>query len=141
MSPRVWVYNTLLNHAPLQALIGDRVFLKNTMSSSREDYPYIVYKLGYNANENFSEQLQISRQFLQIFIHDFADYETASYDKIDEVIQVLKNLFFQASSPADGVIAVSYVETSQDLDDQTLSTTMKYIRFIMTVKEVSDDGS
>jgi len=111
------------------------------MSSSREDYPYIVYKLGHNANENFSEQLQISRQFLQIFIHDFADYETASYDKIDEVIQVLKNLFFQASSPADGVIAVSYVETSQDLDDQTLSTTMKYIRFTMTVKEVSDDGS
>lgn len=135
MTARSWVYNMMLNHAPLQALVGDRIFAKKTMTSSREEHPYIVYKLGYNANENLAEDQLVTRQFLQIFVHDFADYESGTYDRVDEVLTILKDLFFQQNSPADGVIAIQYIETSQDLDDQTLSTMLKYARFVIIVKE------
>lgn len=135
MTARSWVYDMMLNHAPLQALVGDRIFAKKTMTSSREEHPYIVYKLGYNANENLAEDQLVTRQFLQIFVHDFADYESGTYDRVDEVLTILKDLFFQQNSPADGVIAIQYIETSQDLDDQTLSTMLKYARFVIIVKE------
>lgn len=135
MTARSWVYDMMLNHAPLQALVGDRIFAKKTMTSSREEHPYIVYKLGYNANENLAEDQLVTRQFLQIFVHDFADYESGTYDRVDEVLTILKDLFFQQDSPADGVISIQYIETSQDLDDQTLSTMLKYARFVIIVKE------
>jgi hypothetical protein len=125
----------MMNHAPLQALVGDRIFAKKTMTSSREEHPYIVYKLGHNTSENLAEDQLVTRQFLQIFVHDFADYETGTYDRVDEVLSILKDLFFQQSSSADGVIAIQYLETSQDLDDQTLSTMLKYARFVLIIKE------
>ena len=135
MTARSWVYTMMMNHAPLQALVGDRIFAKKTMTSSREEHPYIVYKLGHNTSENLAEDQLVTRQFLQIFVHDFADYETGTYDRVDEVLSILKDLFFQQSSPADGVIAIQYLETSQDLDDQTLSTMLKYARFVLIIKE------
>ena len=135
MTARTWVYGMMMNHAPLQAVVGNRIFAKKTMTSSREEHPYIVYKLGHNTSENLAEDQLVTRQFLQIFVHDFADYETGTYDRIDEVLGILKDLFFQQSSPADGVIAIQYLETSQDLDDQTLSTMLKYARFVLIIKE------
>ena len=135
MTARTWVYGMMMNHAPLQAIVGNRIFAKKTMTSSREQHPYIVYKLGYNANENLAEDQLVTRQFIQIFVHDFADYESGSYDRVDEVLAVVKDLFFEQSSPADGVISIQYIETSQDLDDQTLSTMLKYARFVAIVKE------
>jgi len=135
MTARTWVYGMMMNHAPLQAIVGNRIFAKKTMTSSREEHPYIVYKLGHNTSENLAEDQLVTRQFLQIFVHDFADYETGTYDRVDEVLSILKDLFFQQSSPADGVIAIQYLETSQDLDDQTLSTMLKYARFVLIIKE------
>ena len=135
MTARTWVYGIMMNHAPLQAIVGNRIFAKKTMTSSREEHPYIVYKLGHNTSENLAEDQLVTRQFLQIFVHDFADYETGTYDRVDEVLSILKDLFFQQSSSADGVIAIQYLETSQDLDDQTLSTMLKYARFVLIIKE------
>lgn len=135
MTARTWVYGMMMNHAPLQAIVGNRIFAKKTMTSSREEHPYIVYKLGHNTSENLAEDQLVTRQFLQIFVHDFADYETGTYDRVDEVLSILKDLFFQQSSSADGVIAIQYLETSQDLDDQTLSTMLKYARFVLIIKE------
>jgi len=135
MTARTWVYGMMMNHAPLQAIVGNRIFAKKTMTSSREEHPYIVYKLGHNTSENLAEDQLVTRQFLQIFVHDFADYETGTYDRVDEVLGILKDLFFQQSSSADGVIAIQYLETSQDLDDQTLSTMLKYARFVLIIKE------
>ena len=130
MSFRTWVYSQLTKpNTPLEALIGDRVFAKKSMTSGVEDTPFIVFKLGYNASEGISETLTAQRQFLQIFVHDYADETSGDYLKIDSIIQELKKLFQNASSPDDGVLSVWYLETSQDLGDDTLSTVMKYIRF------------
>lgn len=135
MTARHFVYRTLTTYPALIDLIrtlpdGEpRVFAKKSMTSLVEDCPYLVYKLGYNASEDLSEERNPERQFIQIFVHDFQDAETADYEKIDEVIEELKKAFVNASSPEDGIMSVRYLETSQDLNDDTLNTVMKYVRF------------
>jgi hypothetical protein len=139
MTARTWTYKRLTTFPGLIALIGaddPRVFAKKSMTSSIELHPYIVYKLGNNTGEDLAEDQDVSRQFLQIFVHDYADGEVADYTKIDAVIKQIKLAFKLQSSPADGVIAANYLETSQDLNDETLNTVMKYIRLQLIVKDM-----
>ena len=130
MTVRTWLYNELSRpNTGLYSLIEGRAFAKKSMTSGVEKYPFLVFKLGYNANENLSETLDVSRQYLQIFVHDYADEETGDYLRIDHIITELKKLLHNASSPENGILNISYLETSQDLSDDTLSTVMKYVRF------------
>lgn len=138
MTKRTWVYERLTTFTPLTDLIGDaepRVFAKKSMTSAIEDCPYLVYKLGYSAAEELSEDTDAGRQFIQIWVHDFADEHVGDYLKIDEVIRQIKAAFYLQTSPADGIIAVRYLETSQDLNDETLNTVFKYVRFQLVTTE------
>lgn len=135
MTARTWVYGRLTGYEPLVALVGDRVFAKKSMTSSRENHPFVVYKLGNNTNEDLAEDQDVSRQYLQIFVHDFEDQDTADYMKIDQVLKEIKAALRLGSSAEDGVITCQYLETSQDLNDETLNTVMKYIRFQLITKE------
>jgi len=132
MTVRTWIYGQLIT---LDELVGDRVFAKKTMTSSIEQHPYIVYSLGYNANEDLAEDTDVTRQFIQVFVHDFNDGDNADYMRIDQVIHAIKQVFHLKNSAEDGVIAIQYVETSQDLNDETLNTVFKYARFQLTTKE------
>ena len=136
MTVRTWVYSRLATPAGMVALISDRVFAKKSMTSSIELHPYVVYKLGSNTDEGLSENEQLSRQFLQIFVHDYSDGEVADYIRIDLVIDQIKQSFYRASSKSDGVISTQYLETSQDLNDETLNTVMKYIRIQLITKDI-----
>lgn len=136
MSLRTWLYGKLTNAAEgaeLQGWIQSRVFAKKSMKSSIEDHPYLIYKLGNATNEDLSEVSTAHRQYFQIYVHDYADMENADYMRIDAVIVALKELLHLASSAADNVIEVRYLETSQDLDDITLGTIFKYVRFVAVV--------
>lgn len=130
MSVRTWLYNLLTSTPALQVLVEDRVFAKRTMTSSVESTPYIVYKLGQDTDEQLSEESSAHRQYFQIWVHDYSDLESADYMVIDEVLEVLKVLLKNASSPADRVLSVQVLETSQDLNDETLGTVFKYLRCI-----------
>lgn len=139
MTKRTWLYNQMAEFPGLAALIGEdnpRIFAKKSMTSSIELHPFIVYKLGYNASEELSETKEVDRQFVQIFVHDFSDGDTADYMRIDEVIIQLRKALLLGSSPEDGVIAIKYLETSQDFNDETLNTVMKYVRFQMITEEI-----
>src|SRR5690606_8670914 len=133
-----WVYGRLTSFQPLVNLIGGsdpRVFAKKSMTSAIEAHPYIVYKLGYNADENLSEDTDISRQFIQIWVHDYSDNETADYDRIDAVLTQVKAAFRLQDSSEHGIISARWIETSQDLNDETLDTVFKYARFQLITKE------
>lgn len=132
MSARTWLYGRLTSPGAIRHISG-RVFAKKSMTSSVETTPFIVYKLGNNTNEALAETVDASRQFLQIFIHDFSDNENADYMKIDDIVEDIKTLLQNASSPADRVITVQYLETSQDLNDETMGTVMKYVRLQMII--------
>lgn len=132
MTARTWLYNQLAE----VPLVGGRVFAKKSMTSSIEQHPYLVYKMAFSTNENISEDELVSRQFVQVFVHDYSDGEVADYMRIDEVIAQVKQALHLGKSAEDGVIATRYLETSQDLNDETLNTVMKYIRFQLITKEI-----
>lgn len=140
MTIRAWLYGKL-STSPIAEKIGGldqpRVFAKKTMTSSIELHPYVVYKLGYNANEAIAEDVLVERQFLQIWVHDYSDGESGDYELIDLVIEEIKQVLHNATSKEHGVILCTYLETSQDLSDETLNTVMKYIRFQVETKETS----
>lgn len=140
-TPRVWLYEGLTS-AGLASLLGGanpRVFAKKTMTSNQEDHPFAVYKLGFSANEDIAEVMpdgrDVYRQFVQIWVHDYHDTDTGDYMLIDEILKLIKQTFHGQSSAAHGVISCKYIETSQDLNDETLNTLVKYARLQLEVKE------
>ena len=137
MSIRTWLYATLTdpNDALGRSLIADRVFPKKSMKSAVEEHPYIVYKLGNKTDEGLAEESSAHRQYIQIWVHDYSDTDVADYNQIDSVLSWLKGLLDNAGSPADHVLMVQYLETSQDLNDETLSTVFKYMRFVAILGE------
>lgn len=145
MTIRTWVYGQLTSTPSLAALIGDtnpRVFAKKSMTSSVEDTPFIVYKLGNSMNLDLAEEINpdggfemVSNHYLQVWVHDYSDAETASYTRIDEVAREVKKALHNGTSPADGLINCKFLEISQDFNDETLNTVMRYLRFYLTIKE------
>jgi hypothetical protein len=110
------------------------------MTSAIELHPYLVFKLGFSANELLAEEMpdnkDVYRQFLQIWVHDYTDGEVGDYTRIDNVIEQIKDAFRNQSSAEEGVIHCKYLETSQDLNDDTLNTVFKYARLQLTTKEI-----
>lgn len=136
MSIRTWVYQTLSSTVdPLPHEANTRVFAKKSMTSAIEDTPYIVYKMGHNSDSQISESLNAGKQFIQIFVHDFSDGEVGDYLRIDEVLAAIKKKLQLGGSAEEGVIVCQFMETSQDLNDETLNTVMRYMRFWAAYKE------
>lgn len=129
MSFRTWLFSTLTTTPAITNYVGTRVFPKKSMKSSVEAHPFIVFKLGVNANEDLSETNQSNRQYFQIFVHDHADGETGDYLKIDDILKAIKETLVNAASASDELISIIYLETSQDFEDETLNTVYKYMRF------------
>jgi len=134
---RTWVYSKLSSD-PIASEVGGvenpRVFAKKSMTSSIEEHPFIVYKLGNNTDDAFSEDVEVETQYIQIWVHDFTDEKSGDYMQIDRILGIIKSQFDKAVSPDDGVIRCIYLETSQDLDDNTLNTIFKYLRLAVKVK-------
>lgn len=134
MTARTFIYSKLVS--PLVAdhvggIENPRVFAKKTMTSADEEHPFIVYKLGVDSSENMSEDTEISRQYIQVWVHDVDSDDHADYMRIDTIIADIKKAFFLASSADDGIWTISFIETSQDFNDATLNTLFKYARFYM----------
>jgi len=132
MTARTWLYQQIVDGVPL---VEGRVFAKKSMTSSIEEHPYIVYKLGYSTGDGLSETVDPNRQFVQIFIHDYSDGEVADYIRIDSTIIQLRAALKLKSSAPEGIISTTYLETSQDLNDETLNTVMKYVRYQLVTEE------
>jgi len=131
MTFREWLYARLTDPTAtdLRALVGDRVFAKKSMTSSSEDHPFLVYKLGNDTSEGLSEGNSPHRQFFTIYVHDESNENGGDYTKVDAIVKLLKELLKNANAPAADLMYIVYLETSQDLDDASLNTVFKYIRF------------
>lgn len=140
MTARVFVYQSMATDPDIVALVGGlenpRIFAKKSMTSSIEEHPYIVYKLGYSTDTLITgeDEEVVENQFVQIWVHDYTDEKSGDYTKIDTIIGLLKKRFHNAYSVADGVFGMDYLETSQDLNDETLNTVFKYARFQLKKK-------
>ena len=71
-------------------------------------------------------------------MHDYHDGDSADYMLIDKVLAEVKAALVGQQSGDDLVWNIEWLETSQDLNDDTLNTVFRYARFQM-VK--ADDSS
>lgn len=136
---RAWIYDTLIASTDLQAELGGVEGIKTRVMPRRSqestppevDKPFIIFGLGNDTNELLTDSTAddedgfAHRQFWQIWVHD----EDSSYVLIDDLVEVVKNLFLGASSPAHKVLTTRWLETSQEFNNQTYGTNFRYIRF------------
>jgi len=126
MSTRRFVYETLGNYVPLQALVADRIYQGESLDKSTQVKPFIVYRMGNDTDMNFAEADKFPhQQFFLIYAHD----EPADYSKVDDILNACIQAFRLANSVPYGITATRYLETSRDLDDAILATIMRYSRF------------
>ena len=84
-----------------------------------------VYTLGNKTDELLSEEDTVARQFFTLFIHD----EPFDFTRIDTIVSRVKALLSQQQVKDSKIIIVRHLETSRDLDDSTLGTILRYVRF------------
>lgn len=131
---RVWLFNLLRTSPEIQTLMGytqeemnDQVVPRESQRTINLTKPFLVYGLGNNTNENLSEDPDhiAHRQFFQVWVHD----DAGSFLMIDRVVEEVKSLLVGASSLADQVTTVRWLETSQEFSNETYNTIFRYVRF------------
>lgn len=122
---RQFIYDTL-QVSSVADKVGDRVFQQGSMLTGQNFKPFLIYTVGNNTDEGMSDPdtYQPSRQFFQVYIHD----DVGDYAQIDDLVNIIRDAFLTASLPLN-VSGIQYLETSRDLDDPTLQTIMRYMRF------------
>lgn len=138
MSARTWLYSKL-NDPTIVSFVGGpdnpRIFAKKTMTSANEEHPFIVFKLGVESNMDISEEVDISRQYVQIWVHDNNQDYDVDYMKIDNIILAIRKVLKNANSAGDNIWTTQFLEVSQDFNDDTLNTIFKYARFLIIKSE------
>lgn len=136
---RAWLFDLLTTHPPLQAKLGgtlatakDRVMPRRSEETINVAKPFLMYGLGNSTSEELSDSTangaqdkDAERQFFQIWVHDDGGY----YNQIDEMVGIIIPLVKGASSKADRIITVRYLETSAEFSNETYNTNFRYIRF------------
>lgn len=129
---RTWLYSTLTTDPALATLLGvdlaglvDRVFQGESLDTRLIPRPYLVYTLGNKTDETLSEEDTAARQFFTLFIHD----EPFDFTRVDFIVNRVKALLSMSQVKSSGIITVRHLETSRDLDDSTLGTILRYVRF------------
>ena len=129
---RTWLYSTLTNDLALASLLGvdltglaARVFQGESLDTRLTPKPYLVYTLGNKTDELLSEEDTAARQFFTIFIHD----DPFDFARVDSIVSRVKSLLSLNQVKSSGIIMVRHLETSRDLDDSTLGTILRYVRF------------
>jgi len=129
---RRFLYETLNEYPPLRDVHEGRVFQGESMLKAPQAWPFLVYRMGNETDEQFSESRMPKRHFFQVYIHD----QPADYQQIDSVMALVRDAFKAAgSSPEDNIMQIVYLETSRDLDDPTLGTIMRYMRFQLILSD------
>jgi hypothetical protein len=121
---REWLYQQMLLVQP--SVFGERVYEGESLTTTPRVKPFMTYNIGNSTDEQLSDEPRgPERQFFQIYIHD----EGGDYTQIDDAVLALRQQLEGASDPNSGIVHVYYLETSRDLDDSTMGTILRYVRF------------
>lgn len=125
---RQFIYDTLRLDSAVEGFVGDRIYQGESMDKAELVRPFLVYRVGNETNELMSEdeaEKMPHRVFFQVYIHD----NPADYTRIDDICQAVRNALVGGPYPTWNIYRVNYLETSRDLDDDTMRTILRYVRF------------
>lgn len=123
---RQFVYDRLTGDAGIEALVADRVKQGESMIVAELGAPFLVYRIGNETNELFSEDdPKPHRVFFQVYIHD----RGGDYTRIDDLVKLVIAALSGGPYPEYKILRVNYLETSRDLDDAEMGTIVRYVRF------------
>lgn len=123
---RAWLHQQLTDIAATITEGGpSNIYQNESMLTAVEVKPFWVYSIGNMTSELLSEDMDPGRQFFQIYVHD----EGADYSRIDDHVEIIKAGLRNKNDKDARIINVIFLETSRDLDDQSMGTLMRYIRF------------
>lgn len=130
MSARSFVHQTLLNDPTLANIHKGKVVqgqALRTANPSEVTRPFVVHRFGNDTDENIAESdISPHRQFISIWFYD----EIGDYQQIDHMVYATKQALATAlKSKPDHIMTVIYLETSQDLIDETLNCICRYSRY------------
>jgi hypothetical protein len=136
MLARQWVFQTLVNDSGVGEIVDDRILANQSGMTAQIGRPFLVLKFGNDSDEQQFDDPDIPqrphRQFLEVWCHD----SRPSYTQIDELVAAVREaLRVDQIAPDAHIMAVKYLETSADMDDQTMDTVLRYIRFQLVMSE------
>lgn len=137
LSARQWVFTTLSNDPGVADLVpAERILANQSGMTAQIARPFIVLKFGNDSDEQIFDDPDIPqrphRQFLEVWCHD----ARPSYVQIDEILDAVKQaLRTDQSSTEAYMMAVKYLETSADMNDDTMDTVLRYHRFQLIMSQ------
>lgn len=119
------VYNALSAWAPLDPLVGQRIFEASAVTVSTKK-PFIVIRM----HTGFPVERSIGgRHYVQVWAHDIP----GSYLKIDSILtECRKAIEASPNTGADGFLEARWIENGVDLKDDVLETITRYSRYQLT---------
>ncbi len=136
-SPRAWAYTTLTQDVALGEVVpAEQIFASQSMMTAQVPRPFIVLKFGSDSDEQLFDDpdvpLRPNRQFFETWIHD----NRPSYVQIDKIVGLVKQaLRTQQVSPDAYIMAVKLLDVSADMEDTSMDTVLRYIRFHLILSQ------
>lgn len=129
---REWIYDRFTTDPDLTAYLlandcDPELFVTQGESWRNTRTPsglFMFYTFGFHTDLGLSETIRPSRQYFQVHVHD----KPSDYTRINRVLSIINSPSFWVNPPRE-VIHLEWMETSRDLDDDTLGTITRYSRF------------
>jgi hypothetical protein len=124
---RAFIHTKLKTNGPLNAVIAGRVFQQGSILTAQQAKPFIAHHFGNETDEGMydPDSFQPSRQFLTIYMHT----DQGDYGPLDDLKPLIRMALMDRAGRPANLIWVNYLETSADMQDDTLQTYMRYMRF------------
>lgn len=128
---RAFLHTKLKTNVALNAVVAGRVFQQGSILSAQQTKPFISHHFGNQTDEGMydPDNFQPNRQFLTIYMHT----AQGDYGPLDDLMPLVKAAVLDPSGRPDDLIWINYLETSADMQDDTLQTYMRYMRFQMAM--------
>lgn len=124
---RAWVQHRLATDPGLLPVVAGRVMQQGAIISAQATKPYLVHHFGNATDERMADEdnFRPNRQFVQIYIH----VPQGDYGAVDDLAVLVKTALLSKAGAPPELVAVQYLESSQDLQDDILQTYFRYLRY------------
>jgi hypothetical protein len=119
-----------LANSPVTIYTADRIFAGNSVFTPPHEKPFVVIRMGAQNPSGTVYATGAMEVNFALWIHD----DPGDYHQIDLVAAACREALLSASRET-GFFEFRYLETSQDMADDFMSTILKYCRYLAVTRE------